>query len=216
MPRLLGISAIVCLVALACSAAAQASKEQGEFMTEGNKYPATLSGEQVEGDPIVYNLGGNKIECSTATVTGEATKKATTVTLHPSFSGCSAFGFGEATVTTTGCDFTYTFHNELAVDTWDATVDTECIASNEIVVAAGTCEVRIEPQEGVHTVEWVDDTVTGKVTIRKGVTGKKYRVAKDGLACPFFGTGKKEDGKVTGRYVLGGTYEGKAINVTVE
>lgn len=180
---------LVMLAAFAASAVVTAGAQADTFTA--SKYPTSVTAASAKGNDVFKTEGGN-VECSSH-FGGTLTAAASSITITPSYTECQAFGVGSATVIM-GCD--YVFHATGAVDI-------ECPASNKIVITAGTCEVQIGTQTGLSKVELSNGS--GDINAKANVGGLKYTVTKDGIGCPFAGTGEK----------VGGTYtQGSAVTVS--
>lgn len=141
------------------------------------------------------------VECSSAHYTGSVTDGSSTLTLSTEQTGCKAFGFLSATVTSTGCDHVLHLTETVEHDWYKAHVDISCESGKSIKIVAGTCEVAIDSQSGITTVDITDmtpGTNPSDITLKWTAGGINYTVLKDGIGCPFSGTGSKTGGQYTG------------------
>jgi hypothetical protein len=85
-----------------------ASAAQAEGLIEAEEYPATLSGEQAEGEEHLLNFAGRKVTCEAVTFDGTLSAASSEVELAPTYENCHAAILGNmlaATVTTSGCGY---------------------------------------------------------------------------------------------------------------
>lgn len=201
----LAVVAVLSMSAFVASAA-QAEATTDKFKAETGNYPVSFHGSSAAGNEVFTTEAG-KVECASS-YTGSAGEAAQTVTSHPVYTGCKAFGFLEATVNTTGCDYTFNLTTKIETDKYVAHVDVHCESGKSIVITAATCEVNVGSHTGYTDVgiEVMTPASGHKdLTIDATVSGITYTVVKDGFGCPFNGTGAKN----------GGTYEtGSPVTVT--
>jgi len=157
-----------------------------------SSYPATMTGSTLN-DRLFTEAGS--VECSvhySATLSGASS----TLTLTTSTSLCSAFGFISATVNPEGCTDVLHATNQVGTGLYESHVDIVCPAGNSIKISAGTCKMEIKGQNGLTTMNSVNNA--GTIWFLTEMTGITYVVTQDGFACPFFGTGTKFGGERTG------------------
>ncbi len=185
MLKRFGVSIVVIVAVLAMAAPAAASKA---FMA--GEYTAEVSGQQ-SGEHVFTAEAGITVKCKAATLKGELTEARTEVELAPTYGECTSFGIA-ATVVTEGCKY--------RLDANANDVDLVCQSGKKITVAAATCELQIGSQNGLKSIEYADSaTLPSTITATASVTKIKYTKTKDGIFCPFNGTGEKEDGALTGQ-----------------
>jgi len=188
--------------------------ESGIFGAE--RYPTNLVGNQEEGAPFKIRTVGGNIECKTAAFSGSLTAASGTMTLTPTYSGCSMFGFPESTVATNGCSYKYYVEGSNK----DYPMDINCPAGASIVVTGGNCSLSIPPQSGLKTVNYqlIEPSPTDRAKIRviHTVSGLTYTVTKSGFACPLGGLGTYKTGTVSGNTIVEGTNsEGRPANIRI-
>jgi hypothetical protein len=176
----------IAIFALAAVAASAASAAKVETVGSGE---VKLDGEQIEGKHV-FTVEGNKVECTTALFSGSTSNGATKVTVHPEYSGCSAFGFIEATVNTAGCNYELTAANESPTGSmkFAGTLVLNC-GTGHVSIIAGTCEAQVGNQTVGSGLTFENTTVSPMdvdLTVSSPVAANK---TKDGFACPFSGTG---------------------------
>jgi hypothetical protein len=191
MIRKLKVLGLALVAVFALSAVASAAASAHTFSSEGN-VNTKISGSQ-EGTNT-FTVEGTAVECSTAkfAVVGETSSPSETVVVHPEYSGCKAFSFLSATVTTTGCNYTLNAAG---------TVTIGCTGTNKITIVGGTCEATVGSQGPLSGIAY--ENITGSpstVKVTANVTTVGVTKTKDGIACPFSGTGSAT-----------GTYAGKVI-----
>jgi hypothetical protein len=194
------------LIALAAMTALSASAAQAGTLTVEPGPTVTLTGEQTEKHK--FELTDHLIEGKpAATECGKAHFKhvgagvgngAETVTVHPEYTECKAFGLN-ATVNTTGCD--YLLHLGAVTGTgWHVTTDVVCAAGSLIKITTATCEVTVGAQTGLATSQVTNGTTVSPMDLilHTKITGIKYTVVKDGIGCPLSGTGSFSKGDYNG------------------
>jgi hypothetical protein len=183
-------SALVAMLTIAAVGASAASAAV-EFHSEGA--PVNITGTQEGVNRFDVQFG--EIGCSTADFNATTTVSTdTTVTLVPTFDGCTFAGVA-TTIDTEGCHFVLHILN---FNQGTATV--ECPAGKEITVTGGTkCIVHIPSQDmGNATFANIGTGSTREITANLGgLTSLKY------TQTPGTGVGKcssvsASDGKLTG------------------
>jgi hypothetical protein len=175
--KMLGMAlvAVLALTAVSASAASAASYT-------ASSYPSTGTGESALGNDVFTTEAG-KVECKSH-FEGTLKEKSTDLTVTPKYTECKAFGFLNASVT--GCTYTFTEPTGSG-DSYSAKVD----VTTTCTIVASTCEVKVEPQTGLSSVAITNETAAGDVKVKANVSGIGYNVTKDGIGCPFSGTGAK-------------------------
>jgi hypothetical protein len=207
----LSIAAVAVMVAWAQPQAAMAT---GELVTFPAGKSVTVTGSQVSSFKLIltdHPLGGGEtfwlIECKTAKLTGTAGAKTgdTSVTVHPTYEGCTSFGFA-ATVATTNCNYVYRLGEAIAGG-WHAPTDISCSEGASIKITTANCEVTIGSQTGLTTSAVTNSGSASPETamdllIDVSISNFKYTVVKDGIGCPLSGTGSFSKGDFTGTATL--------------
>jgi len=173
--------------------------------------PAVLTAAQtLEGSVFGVKSGALEVKCSTVALTGTTQGfELSSVTLHPSFSGCSAEPFGLAPVDTSGCDFVLRGATNIRSTTTggatqDAPVDIECTSGSSIQVTAPGCTITIGGQNGLQGVTYTNEgSGTGADLKVKVALDKIKYTTPGGFICSLGGLAKSgEDGFVTGGLTL--------------
>jgi hypothetical protein len=207
--RVLGL-AFVAVIAFSAVVASAASAL--EFKAE--KYPVTVHGTGSGiGEKFVTEAGA--VECEVSHFHGVQTEaehiaNPSTLTVHPEYTGCKAFGFLGATITTTGCNYLFHVASKTSVDNYALKVDVECSAGSSIKIVASTCSAEVKAQTGLSSVNVLDTTTASPkrdVDVTPAVKGIAYTVTNDGFLCPFNGTGAKTGGEYS-------VESGKSITIT--
>jgi len=127
--------AFVAMLALSAFMAQTASAVP--LTVEGKK--VDLTGEQIEGKHKFTSSA--TVECTTATFSSvhstETSGQINELTVTPTYTGCTAFGFATAHVKTNGCTYTFTTPTDIGVETvtWDASqVHILCPESKKIEI----------------------------------------------------------------------------------
>jgi hypothetical protein len=178
--RIFGAICAALILAAATTTAASAAKYTA------SSYPAIVSGSGALTNTTIFTEGGT-IECRDH-FEGSLNEASTDLTITPTYTSCRAFGFLNATVS--GCKYTFTEpfgSNDLY--TAQADITSTC------TVVASTCEVKIEPQGPLIGSSFTNETSLGDVNMRVEFLSVAYNVVKDGIGCPFSGTGKKSGAK---------------------
>jgi hypothetical protein len=176
--KMLGMALVAVLALTAISASAASAAKY-----TASTYPTTGTGESKLGNDVFTTEAG-KVECKSH-YSGTLKEASTdlTITLIPS--ECKAFGFLNATVS--HCTLTFTEPTFTTADAWHMLIH---ITGNCIIIVS-TCEVSIPAQGPLSSVSGTTETAAGDVKVKANVTGIKYNVTKDGIGCPFSGTGEK-------------------------
>jgi hypothetical protein len=165
----------------------------------------SISGSQVTKNEFATDVG--TVKCSVATFSGsQATETASTLTVHPAYSGCSLSGLA-VTVSTAGCS--YRFETPVTSEFLHAAVDLLCSAGPiQIQDSLGKgCVVSVPGQGPLNHVTFTSGS--GSVTMAAAVTGIKYT---DDGKCPSTTTGHTESsGTYSGSVLVSGS---SAIEVT--
>jgi len=179
--------ALVAILALGVMAA---SASAAEFHSEA----ATTTIDSTQTTANKFVTGAGTVECSTANYSGTQTgATAKSVTVTPSYSGCSAFGFANTHVEVTGCTMT------LFADT-SSTL--QCGATGHIVITptffGSVCTVTIGGHQsfGKGSVEYTNIAGPPKdIRVHQKVTGIAYSVTKSGCGQAV---GSYTDGTLSG------------------
>jgi hypothetical protein len=150
-----------------------------------SEYPTTSTAESAKGNDAFTTEAGS-VECTGEFETESLKAAAGSILVMASYTNCKAFGFESATVNMNGCD--YFFYAS-------GSVDLECPSGRSVSIVASSCEVTIGPQAGLGEMQLANSS--GGIEAKANVGGISYTVAKDGLGCPFGGTGAKTGGKYT-------------------
>lgn len=172
--RTLGVAlfAILALSAFGASVASAANFTASE-------YPTAATATSAFGNDDFRTEGGSW-ECTTHFATAALVEPSETLTVTPTWSECRSFGFLNATVNTNGCDLVFHVNGSM---------DYQCPAGKAITITSATCEISIGAQKGLKTVDFANSGTN--ISAQFTVTGLAYTVLKDGIGCPFGGTGAK-------------------------
>lgn len=227
MLRNLKVLGLAIVAVLAMSAVVAQAASAAEFTAEN--YTASLSGEQV--GEHVFTVEGNTVKCPTAVFSGSLAAASSEVTNVSAKYGneeakCTAFGFLSATVKMNGC--TYNFKvNSGSEDNFTGTAALKCPTGAKVTIVAGTCEATVgEKTTGGATVNQevgpinyvnMTNTPTSKndVTVNPAATNVVADKTKDGIGCPFNGTGEVTNASYSGTTTVTGSKEGVADELNV-
>jgi len=192
--------ALVALSSLLWSTPAAATE-----LTTG-AYPATATSGASAGIET-FNTEAGSVKCDTS-YTAELTEGSSTVAVSPSFSNCSAFGFLSATVDPEECEYVLHAGEEVETGKYAATADLVCPEGQAVRITAASCEADVEAQEGLSTVYVTNgEGSPAALEVEPEIAEINYVVTKDGLFCPFSGTGEKEGAELTSSEPLTATAE---------
>jgi hypothetical protein len=154
----LGLAAVFAMTAVMASAA-----QATTFTTSAAS--GTLTGAQTTDQVFTFDAGTARCK-GFSQATSFSKTSFTSFDVIPAYSGCSAFGFTSATVSTGKCTYEYKGTTE-----GKATVDIVC-SSGEITVSTTGCVVHIPAQTGLSHVKFTNGA--GDVDQNMTITGIKY------------------------------------------
>ena len=166
-----------------------AASTSGAANFTASNYPTTLQGGALKGSGKFTSEAGS-VECaaeSSATLNGQSSTLSTTNTKVTS---CSAFGFLTAEIKGEGC-YGVVHLASGSGDSYSGLGDLVCPAGAAVVMTMGTCEVKTFPQTGLGSIQFTNETAAKRIAVKANVTGIAYTVTKDGIGCPYGGTGAK-------------------------
>jgi hypothetical protein len=206
--------ALVAVFAMSAVVASAASAAQ--FASDGN---VEASIEAKQSTTHTFSIEGNNVTCTSAvfTTAGLISSPATSVKVHPAYTGCTAFGFVGSSVTTTGCDYVLSAPGTVESGKVAGNIKVECEAGKNIVIVAGTCEVTVAPQSFTKGLTFENIASSPKtMNLKAAVTGIASTKVKDGFLCPLSGTGAAS-GTYTGDTLIKGFNSGGTqVGVKVE
>ena len=196
------------LVAVLSMSAVAASGAQAETWFHSDVNPTVITGEETETNKFVTS-GGN-VKCTskfdatsegtkTETKPGEVTYTTKTITIKPTYSNCTAFGFVGATIDMNSCD--YLFH--LTQNTPPtATVDVVCNPGDDITITTSFCTVHVPAQTNLAHVVFES---TGATTNTKDIDATlTFEGIKYTETSGCFVPGERANGTYTGKVTLKG------------
>jgi hypothetical protein len=200
------------LIALAALGASPATAA-GVF--EATEYNASLAGAQTAAHTL--QLGEVKVQCETATLSGELTGQLETVSLTPAYAGCTWLG-SPVTIAVNSCQYVFAISEEKAENEFAGTTNMSCPKSSTITVSllSGSCQAQIASQTGLSSVIYKDNLASSPptVTLEENAKSLKYTVTTKGFCFP--GTGEKTDGSLTGNSLVKGTSGGVGVGIAAE
>jgi hypothetical protein len=186
--RALGIAL---MAVFALSAVAAQTAAAGENLTiEGIVAPAKGFATGTKTTTHVFATPNGEVVCSTISFPSEAVQAGGTVsevTVNPSYSGCTAFGFATAHVTNNGCHYLFTKPTDLGGGKWTFhpphIVPTSGSTCNFTITptffGASVCTQTVENQTptGGHVTATNGTAANGKmdVTLHTTLTGIHYK-----------------------------------------
>jgi hypothetical protein len=158
-------------------------------------YPASFEGTGAKGTGTFKTEAGT-VDCK-GTASGLLTEASSTLIIqNVTATSCTAFGFITATVHINACYSVVHVNKKINGDAYTGPSDLECPEGASIVTTASTCEMKVFPQKGTVTLEYKNNTEKGYVESKAISSNVTYSVTKDGLGCPFSGTGVKTGGEI--------------------
>jgi hypothetical protein len=211
--KILGL-ALVAMFAMSVVMATAASAD--EFTAE--KYPASLVGAKDSTFVDEFNTTTGIVKCETPSYTGTVKESATSVSVTPSYTGCTAFGF-PATIDVNGCQYKFNVNGGTSTE---GDVDLVCGASSITVTAisAGTikCTVHAATQSDITgTVKYknIGSGTTQEVTLEAALTGIDYSHTK-GTGLGACTAGSATNGTLTAKGIVTGKEDpGSGLHVGV-
>jgi hypothetical protein len=185
------------LIAVLAMSVVAASAAQAEPTMELGAATAEIEGEQTTGH--TFTVDGTSIECTTAKFTsGSVANGSTWVTAHPEYTGCTAFGFLNSSVNTTGCNYEAMANGAEGTEmNFAGELKVVCSGTNKIIIKAPAslpvCEATVGNQTipaATSGMKWTNNTVSPMdVILHNTNTPVEVTKTKDGFGCPFSGTG---------------------------
>ncbi|HET7120811.1 MAG TPA: hypothetical protein VFI17_06125 [Solirubrobacterales bacterium] len=191
--KILGLALVAVLALAALGASAAQAVPIGVVTQKGETFNGTveLTSEQVEGN-AKFTVDGSNVECNSANTSGTGKDGETWGKMHPTYEGCTAFGFIGATVATAGCNFEAMATTENGAGVFAGELKIVCETGKEIVISAGgVCEAKVGPQTVTGGTQAKNVTSEGKMHVRLDSNESPVQTTKtkDGFGCPFNGTG---------------------------
>ncbi len=216
-------------VVIAVGAMATTSAQASVFMTEGN-VAATLTGEQVEGEGVVFSAGTEEnrveIKCKTAKFTTKlATSPVEELIVAPEYSGCE-IALQAVDVNMTGCTYRYRSVTTTEKDTFHSPVDLVCPVGKQIdttftALGQSVRTLTVLPKKNLEKAEITDMTNNPRTLTLKlqllSVFNLRFDEVVPGGCLSETPEVEMEDGSLTGNTTVTATNEGgKAIGLTAE
>ncbi|HYG96179.1 MAG TPA: hypothetical protein VD741_03635 [Solirubrobacterales bacterium] len=167
----------IALVAVLAMSAVVASAASATNFT-ASSYPTSATASSPIGNDDFKTEAGS-VECAAHFNVGPLSKASETVTVVPTYTGCKAFGFLNATVNMNGCDYVFNVNGS---------VNLSC-GVKYVEITAGTCRLIIAGQSNLSKVDLANSG--SGISAQATVGGINYSVIQDGIGCPFAGTGVK-------------------------
>ncbi|HEX3735701.1 MAG TPA: hypothetical protein VHU86_11195 [Solirubrobacterales bacterium] len=197
--KILGLA----VVAVMAMGAVMASAALATPQFTATEYPVEIHGAGGTGSTAEkFTTEAGTVECGASTFTGTQSGASSTLTMHPTYTECVAFGFLSAAVNTEECNYIFHANTKVSTDHYTLSTDVSCPAGQSIKITASTCSAEVKAQTGLTPVNAVNDPESGgkaeDVTVTPAVNGQiAYTVTRDGFLCPFNGTGNKTGGSYT-------------------
>jgi opacity protein-like surface antigen len=209
--KALGLALVAVLAMSALVASAAQAAPVTTISAAGESVSVHGTGEKVGEE---FTVDGVTTVCEVSHYTGTAVKNSTTITLHPTYTGCVLKGVGiNVTVNTEKCN--YVFHlTSKSGATYNSKVDITCGAGESIKISSASCAAEVKAQTGLTNVAVTNDA--SDVTITPNVTGIAATVTTDGFLCPFSGTGAKTGGTYKTTSGITGTAASGSLQISGE
>ncbi len=184
--KALGLS-LVAVFAMSAMAAQAASAEP---LFQSDEAHTIINGSQ-NGTHVFEAGEGNKVTCTTANFAGTSTEKSqASLTITPTYSGCSAFGFATTHVNMNGNDYLFT--------STDGKVNLNgSVSLTPTVFGFSVCTVKVLPGT-FETISYAN--ASGDVEVEAAATEISYEETSG--SC---GIGSGEDGTYTGNVTMAGS-----------
>jgi len=229
MPRKIKIFGLALIAVLALGAvsaqAAFAALEFTGFNTnkKADEALAKVAGTQTTELEYTFSAGAPAVKCKTAGFSGSAVASSTALMLTPSWGGCTVGTSNNVDVRVNGCEYKFAITKEEAADNYSGTYSIVCPATQKIEFEVRTeaglrkCLDTIEPQLGIGTVTYVDNTKAAPAdfTMKMGVSNLANTTDDNATNC---GVNQElhKDGKVAGTTTIQGENANKeGIDFTV-
>jgi hypothetical protein len=182
------------------------AEEPALFHSEASH--TTLTGEQVGTDVLTVN-GGN-VECKKITYKGTAeVQSPSEITLEPSYSECTAFGFAGAEVKVNGC--AYVLHSGTKEGgNLEGSFDIECPEGKTIefiatLVGTKRCTLTLPAQKGLGTLTYVNEGAGTSRDYKANLSLSAVKYTQDaGTGLGVCSSGSFENGKYSGTATVKG------------
>ncbi|HEX7278556.1 MAG TPA: hypothetical protein VF255_02925 [Solirubrobacterales bacterium] len=162
---------LLCLGVAALGLLSAGSASAAEFHSE----VAHTSITGTHGGEEIFTVNAGSIRCQETHYVGTRTvATSTTLTLTPEYTGCTAFGFVNATIDHNGCFLT--FHTEAGTGAIGGRHTIECEGGKAITVTAFNCWVTIGSQSNIGPVTYTNQGAgaTRDVTVDFSTSGLTY------------------------------------------
>jgi hypothetical protein len=206
--------ALVAVFAMSAVVTSAASAAAGTLTTFPAGKTVVGTGEQIgeaavtlTDHPIGTGFASIKCKKLVGDAVGTVTEGATTVTVTPTASECTAFGL-PATVEHNECTLVMHSGETTGNGGWQVITTLACPAGKAVTLKTATCEVSITSQE-LSTAEVANSGSASPETamdllVNVNVSNAKYTVVKDGIGCPLTGTGSFSKGDAVGALTVKG------------
>jgi len=188
--KILGLAAVAAMALTAFIGVASASAANERFHQTVSE--SSLHGAQMT--PHVFTVQGSEVTCTTAVFTGKggAALAEPTQTVHPEYSGCTAFSIAGATITTTGCNYTFNAETTLGGGKEAPVSLSGCSAgfvniTVEAPFGLAKCVVHVPNQTGINGQTYANKEVSGKkvIEVTTNSTNIKAEVITSSGFCPL-------------------------------
>jgi hypothetical protein len=193
--------ALVAVFAMSAVIATAAQASAGTLTTFPAGKTVVVTGEQIGEHVFTFTdhpVGGvfNSFKCKKAIFDGVGTVAtgATSVTVTPTYSECTAFG-QPATITHNGCNYVLSTGAATAGG-WHVNTALSCPAGKFIEIHTGVCAMTIAAQGPLTTSEVTNSGAAAPETamdllLHLKITATTYTVTKDNIGCPLTGPAGK-------------------------
>jgi hypothetical protein len=190
---LLAISAMALVAFVGTTSASAATKFTSGALgasfktTQIEKDKFTVTGSNLECTGITYGGTTEGVVTTAEERAGGATNfKATSQLLHPTFTGCTAFGFNEANGTSIkveNCKYTLNINGTVSILKTDTSKD--CKITITIKNALAGCMVSLFPQEVTGALSYATGASGNDIVITVNTTTIKAKVEESSGFCPL-------------------------------
>jgi hypothetical protein len=191
------------LLAAVLSAPALASAKP---VFKAEKYPAKLTGTALEFHVFGFN---SSWKCTSVTFSGSLTESSSTLTLSPTYSGCTFFGLA-VSANTNGCTYLLHLVEAEKEDVFRSTIDLSCPAGKEIQFSQALtgCSWSFGTQTALGKVTATDLTASKPKNLQLTFEVSNIKYTEKKGSGPWCSEGLFTNGQYAGQETLVGDTEG--------
>lgn len=213
------IAAVGLALAAVLATGALLATGAGAANITASSYPATGTGEQV--GTHVWTFQGQKVECTNAHFEGSIAAASSEIVITPKYTGCTAFGIANASVSMGSCTIKYTFGVTTLVGGThyvDGETHTICTEGGSTTISAPAtnplCVVHLPPATPTVNKVDIENKGPGEMDFTHTHSGMHSDVTDiGGFFCPLTSNSTDTSGTYTGVFRFKGT-GGKTLSIS--